>query len=63
MSAYVDEVDDAGCRLTHVRVVMLEVLASCIYRLEMISPCQAEKPIRPQPDCVCATVCIGSRRY
>ena len=45
----VDEVDDARCRLTHVRVMTLEVLASCIYRLEMISPCQDEKPIHPRP--------------
>ena len=48
----VDEVDDARCRLTHVRVMTLEVLASCIYRLEMISPCQAETPIRPRPGCM-----------
>ena len=40
-----DEGYDAGCRLTHVRAAMLGVLASCIYRLEMISPCQAKKPI------------------
>ena len=32
-------------RLTHVRVMILEVLAPGIYRLETVSPCQAEKPI------------------
>jgi len=45
----IDEYNDAGCRLTHVRAMMLEVIASCIYRLEMISPCQDEKPIHPRP--------------
>lgn len=35
----VDEADDAGCRLTHVPVMVLEVLAVCFYRLETISPC------------------------
>ena len=30
-----------------------------IYRLEMVSLCQAEKPIRLRPDCVCVTVRIG----
>ena len=59
MSALVDETDDAGCRLTHVRVMQLEVLASCINRLEMTSPCQAEKPVRPRPDYVCVTIRIG----
>ena len=59
MSTLVDEVEDAGCRLSHVRVVMLEVLVSFVYRLEMLSPCQAERPIRPRPDCVCVTVRIG----
>ena len=52
----VDEGDDAGCRLTHVRVMMLVVLASCIYRLDIISPCLAETPIRPLPECVYVTV-------
>ena len=49
----VDEDDGDGCRLTHVQVIMtLEVLTSCIYRLEIISPCHAEKPIPPRPGCV-----------
>ena len=49
----VDEDDGDGCRLTHVQVIMtLEVLTSCIYRLEIISPCHTEKPIPPRPGCM-----------
>ena len=52
----VDEDDGAGRGLTHVRVMILGMLASCIYRLEMISPCQAEEPIRARHECICGTV-------
>ena len=34
------------------------VAGSEMYRLDTISPCQAEKLIRPRPDCVCLTVRI-----
>ena len=51
-AALVNVEHDAGCRPTHVRVMMLEVLARCIYRLEINYPCQAEKPICPRPGCV-----------
>ena len=50
MSALVDEVD-AGCRLTCVRVMVLELLASYIDHLEMVSLRQAEKLIRPRYGC------------
>ena len=59
MLALVYEVDDAECRLTHVRVMMSEVLTSCICRLEIISPYRAEELICPRPDCLCVTVRIG----
>ena len=39
-------------RLTHVFVMMLEVVAPRIYRPEMISPCQAGMLIRGRPGCV-----------
>ena len=39
-------------RLPHVQVIVPEVLAQCTYRLETISPYQAEKTIRPRPGCV-----------
>ena len=48
----VDEGDDAGCRLTHARVNMLEVLTPCLYRLEMISPSQGDKTNSSRPGCV-----------
>ena len=48
----VDGGDDAGCRLTDARAMMLKVLASCIYLQEMISSCQAQTPIRPRSGCV-----------
>ena len=64
MPAFVDEADDAGCRPTHFRVMMSEVIASCIYRLEMILPCKDKKLIRPRPDCVvCYSFNWSSRRY
>ena len=34
--------------LTHVRVLVLYVLSPCIYRLDMISPCQTETLSRPR---------------
>ena len=48
----VDEGDEAGCRLTDASAIILEVLASCIYLQQMISPCQAETPISKRSGCV-----------
>lgn len=44
--------DDDGCRLMHVRLMVVDVLASCIHRLEVNSRCQAKKPTRPQRGCL-----------
>ena len=54
----VDEDDDAGCRLSQVPAMMLEVLAPCVHRRKMNSPRQAETPIRPRPDCVLQLILV-----
>ena len=37
----IDEYNDAGCRLSQVPAMMLEVLAPCVHRRKMNSPRQA----------------------
>ena len=56
----IDEYNDAGCRQTNFRAMMLEVISSCIHRLEMISPCQDEKPIHPRPGFVLQLIYVFS---
>ena len=56
----IDEDDDDDFRVTHSRVMMSQVLAPCMYRLEAISPCQTSRFTDDLSTCISS--CRSSRR-